>query len=105
MKATELNLQKAGHTMSANIYPARSHYRFIMSLGRVFPTTKPQAELFINCSQGFDVLNYEDVQLINELMSKHSLVADFKYTKSHTWVRLVNVDDFKKSLKLEYNIK
>lgn len=105
MKTFEITLPVQGFTMSANIYPARSHYRFIMSLGHVFPTTKSQAQLFISKSNGFDVLNMDDVMLIDALMIKHSLVADFKYTKSKHWVRLQNVDDFKKALKLEYLIK
>jgi ATP-dependent helicase/DNAse subunit B len=104
MKKQELKLEKVDYTMSANSYPPKSHYKFIMSLGRVFPQNYAQAKSFLTEGRCFDVLNSKDVDIIESLMNKHGLEGDYKYTKSKTWVRLQNNTDFHNALKLEYSL-
>jgi hypothetical protein len=99
MTAQEIKLQPSGYNFSANSYPKGSHVSLLLSIGRCFPTCKPQAVKWTN----FDVLNFEDVQLIESLLNKHGLAGNYKSTKSGQWVRLVNEADFKSALKKEYN--
>jgi len=102
MNASELNLKNQSFTFSCNIHNAKSHYKFLMNIGRVFPTTKPQAKHFISNGICLDVLNSRDVVIIEELLNKHGFIGEYKYTKSKTWVRLQNNTDLHKALKLEY---
>jgi len=104
MKAHELNLENQTFTMSANTYKKGSHIDMLIRLGRVFPTTKAQAVNFIKNTYQMSVLNYEDVIIIDRFMSKHRLVADFKYTKSKVWVKLTNINDLKSALKKEFKV-
>ena len=104
MKATEVNLQKEGFNFNCNTYPARSHYKFLMRLGRVFPTTKAQAKYFISEGICLDVLNYDDVQIVEEVLNRHGFSGSYKYTKSEQWVRLQNDSDLHEALKKEYKI-
>ncbi len=104
MKSFELNLKEENYTFSANTYPARSHYKFLMRLGRVFPTTKAQAKYFLSEGVCLDVLNCRDVEIIEELLNKHGFIGDYKYTKSEQWVRLQNDSDLHEALKKEYKI-
>lgn len=98
MKAQELNLEKQGFTMSANIHKAGSHTSMLINLGRLLPTTKAQAKKF----NAFDVLNFDDVQLIESILNKHGYSGNYQYTKSKQWVRLTNTTDFVQALKKEY---
>lgn len=91
-------------TFSANTYAPRSHYKFAMSLGRVFPTTKTQAMNFVKSGAVFDVLNNMDVERIEKLMNKYGVKGAYKYTKSKHWVRLCNTWQFCECLKKEYNL-
>ena len=104
MKLTELNLEKQGFYMSCNVRLLRSHYRSLMKLGRVFPTTKSQADYFIKNNITLDVLNMDDVILIENLMNKHGFEGNYKRTKSASWVRLKNHDDLYTALINEYSI-
>lgn len=104
MKKQELKLEKVDYTMSANNYAPKSHYKFLMGLGRVFPCSPAQAKYFIKEGVCIDVLNSKDVDIIESLMNKHGLEGDYKYTKSKTWVRLQNNTDFHNALKLEYSL-
>jgi hypothetical protein len=99
MKAQEIKLQKTGYNFNANCFPRGSHVSLLLSIGRCFPTCKSQAIKW----QSFDVLNYEDVQIIENLLNKHGFIGNYKETKSGNWVRLVNQNDFKLALKKEYN--
>lgn len=90
--------------MSCNTYNPKSHYKFVMSLGRVFPTTTAQAKYFLSSNSYIDVLNSMDVEIIESFLNKHGFEGNYQYTKSKTWVRLTNTDDFEKALKKEYNI-
>jgi len=104
MKASEINLKKQGYAFNCNNYKARTHYKFIMSLGRCFPSTKPQAKYFIQENIHLDVLNVDDVEVIESILNKHGFTGEYKYTKSQIWVRLQNHSDLYSALKLEYNI-
>ena len=104
MKASEINLKKEGSLFSAKTYPAGSHYKFTMSLGRVFPTTKAQAVAFIEMGVKPDVYNMDDVEFVEKELSPYGFVGDYRYTKNRRWVRLVNLDELHNALKLKYNI-
>lgn len=104
MKATEINLKKDGYNFNCNIFPARSHYKTIMHLGRVFPNTRAQADYFIKNGIELDVLNGDDVETVESMLNKHGLEGDYKLTKSKTWVRLQNQNDLHEALKKEYNL-
>lgn len=100
MKNSELELETVNYTMSANIHAAKSHYKFVMRLGRAFPSTKEQAKYFLSSGafMNMDVLNWLDVQIIEKLLTKHGFEGDYKYTKSKTWVRIVNTEDLKAAI-------
>lgn len=100
MKASEIQLQKSGYKMSCNVKPARSHYKHIMMMGRVFPTNAAQARSFTH----LDVLNADDVEVVEQLLNKHGLEGDYIYTKSKHWVRLDNLMQLRAALKAEYGI-
>lgn len=88
--------------MSASSYPSGSHIALLFTLGRVLPATKAQAKSFISKTNSMDVLNADDVESIESLMNKHGFEGEYKATKSGTWVRLQNMSDLKKAVKLEY---
>ena len=104
MTATEINLKKDGYYFNCNTYPARSHYKFIMRLGRVFPTTKAQARYFIAKGIVLDVLNGDDVEKVETMLNKHGFEGNYKFTKSKTWVRLQNTNDLYQALKKEFEL-
>lgn len=104
MKANEINLKKQGFTFSANTYASKSHYKLLMKLGRVFPTTNAQARCFVTKGLRMDVLNMNDVEIIENLLNKHGFSGDYKFTKSKTWVRLKNNQDLISALKKEYSL-
>ena len=104
MKAIELKLEKKGYNFSANVYPARSHYKDLMCAGRVLPTTTAQAKFYVSTGCVIDLLNYDDVKIIESLLNKHGFEGNYKYSKSNVWVRLENHYDLVKALKLEFNI-
>ena len=102
MKAQELKLEKKGYTMSVNTYPARSHYKSLMTMGKVLPSTKAQAKFFLSYGVCMDVLNFDDVQIIESLLNKHGFEGDYKFTKSKSWVRLQNNNDLHEAIKKEF---
>lgn len=91
-------------TLSANTYAPRSHYKFAMSIGRVFPTTRAQAQHFIKSGAYLGVLNNADVERIETLMNKYGLKGTYQYTKSKQWVRMCNEWQLCECLKKEYSI-
>ena len=103
MKSSELNLKKDGYNFNCNTQKAGSHYKFIMRLGRCFPSTRAQAKYFISEGICLDVLNKDDVEKVEALLNKHGFEGDYKLTKSKTWVRLQNNSVLHKALKLEFN--
>lgn len=66
MKANEINLEKDGHLFNVNICPPRSHYKHLMKMGRVFPSTKSQAKTFIKMGVYPDVYNMDDVEFVEK---------------------------------------
>lgn len=104
MKATEIKLEKCGYQFSAITKPEGSHYKFLMSLGRCFPTTRAQARQFVSTRQRLDVLNSVDVDTIEALMSKHGEMGEYRYTGHKTWVRLQNHEQLWDCIKKEYSL-
>jgi hypothetical protein len=104
MKKNEINLKKEGFNLNANVYPAGYHYKEIMRLGRVFPTTKAQAAYFIQLGRYPDAYNMDDVELVERELNPYGFDGEYEYTKSKTMVRLVNLDDMCKALKLKYGL-
>ena len=102
MKASELNLEKNSFTLSCNTFPARSHYKEIMVLGRSFPSTKSQAKFFVGKRIILDVLNIRDVEVVESLLNKHGFNGDYRYTKSNRWATLCNHESLYKALTLEF---
>lgn len=96
--------QLDSYSFSANIKAPRSHYKFVMSLGRVFPSTRAQAQHYIESDACFDVLNNVDVERIEALMNKYGVKGTYQYTKSKQWVRLCNNWQFCECLKKEYDL-
>jgi hypothetical protein len=103
MTVSEFQLAKVGYTFNCNTRKSGSHYKFLMTMGRIFPTTLSQAKYFVSQGVCLDVLNYQDVQIVESMLNKHGYSGDYKYTKSQTWVRLINSGDLIKALKSEYN--
>lgn len=79
-------------------YKPRQHYKFIASLGRVFPTTKEQAKNF----KWMDVLGKGDVVKIEALLNKHGFKGMYVFTKSKHFCRLSNTNHFVVALKMEF---
>ena len=107
MQYSEIKLEPKGYKMSTNTRAAKSHYRFVMDLGRIFPSSKAQARHFLRNGggcQNLDVLNYDDARFVESFLNKHGLQGEYKYTKSGDWVRLVNTSDLKKAVRLEFGI-
>lgn len=104
LKASELTLPDAGYTMSMNIYPPKSHYKFTMRLGRAFPNTSAQARYFEQKGICLDVLNSKDVVLLEQFLNKYGFEGKYKYTKSKNFVRLQNHLDLHKAIKIAFNL-
>lgn len=104
MKTTQFKLQESSYNFSCNVYPAKSQYKFTMSLGRVFPTTSTQARYFLQQGICLDVLNSRDVEVVESLLNKHGFEGQYTFTKSGRWVRLVNNEALNNALKAEYSI-
>jgi hypothetical protein len=104
MQIQELKLDKLNFNFNLNTYPKGSHVKLLIILGRCFPQTKEQAKYFIKKGAKLDVLNYKDVQDLEAFLNKQNFKGQYKYTKSLTWVRLINQNDFISALKKEHNI-
>ena len=102
MKASELNLKKDGYNFNCNERKSGSHYKLIMRLGRCLPSTQAQVRYFISEGISLDVLNGDDVEKVEAMLTKHGFEGNYKLTKSKTWVRLQNNSDLHKALKLEF---
>jgi hypothetical protein len=103
-KASEMTLPKTRYTMSMNIHPPKSHYKFFMRLGRVFPNTPAQAKYFISQGICLGVLNSKDVELLEQFLNKYGFEGKYKYTKSQNFVRLQNHLDLHKAIKIAFNL-
>ena len=105
MKSNELvEMPNVKFTMSVNFYPANSHYKQTMLLGRAFPTTATQARFFISKGICLDVLTRQDVELLEIFLNKHGFEGKYRYTKSKSFARLQNGYDLFLALKKEFEI-
>lgn len=105
MKANELvEMPNDRFTMSVNFYPAKSHYKQTMLLGRAFPTTATQARFFISKGVCLDVLTRQDVELLERFLNKHGFEGKYRYTKSKSFARLQNDYDLHLALKKEFGL-
>ena len=104
LKANELSLPETQYTMSMNIYPPKSRYKFLMGLGRVFPNTPTQAKYFLSKGICLDVLNSTDVKLLEQFLNKYGFEGKYRYTKSKNFVRLQNNLVLYKAIKIAFGI-
>mgnify|MGYP006446943669 CR=1 FL=1 len=104
MKTQEINLKKDGYNFNCGSYAAGSHYKDVMGAGRLFPITKAQAKFFLKEGVILDVLNADDVEVVENILNKHGFSGRYKYTKSKTWVRLMNDLDLHRAIKKEFNL-
>ena len=72
--------------------PRKHEQYFLMQLGRKFPATLAHAKYWIKNELKFDVIS--DNNLLNAKMyfDKINFTPEYKFTKSKTFVRLVNSD-------------
>lgn len=84
----------------------RKHYKFLMSLGRVLPTTRSQAKHFLKENYSLGVLCMGDVNKIEALFARngHAGECQYRYTKNESFVRLDSVTLFEECLRKEFNI-
>lgn len=82
----------------------RQHYKFGMSMGRLFPTTRTQAIEFAKNGH-FDLLTAADVRMIEELAKKNGLenTCEYQLTNSGKYAHLIRIDRFIAVLKKEFN--
>lgn len=99
MKANEILQVIGSSTECLSECQKGAHVGLIATIGRLYPTTHAQAKRF----RTFDVLSGVDVAKIESLLNKHGFCGNYKLTKSKTWCRLQNIDDFKSALRKEYN--
>ena len=104
MNVLELKLEADGFRFNTNERKSGQHYKWLMKMGRFIPTTQAQAREFVRMGCSLSVLNYEDVQYVEELLNRNGFVGNYKYTKSKRWVRLINSEDLRDALKNEYNV-
>ena len=104
MKANEIILDAQNFIFSTNERRSGQHYKYLMDLCRILPTTKAQARYFVANRCKFDVLNIVDVERIESIFAEFGGTGEYKYTGSRRWVRLINIEAFYEVLKLKYNL-
>lgn len=104
MKASEIILEDQNFIFSTNERRSGQHYKYLMDLGRILPTTKAQARYFVANRCKFDVLNIVDVEHIEAIFSEFGGAGEYQYTSSRKWVRLVNIEAFYEVLRMKYNL-
>ena len=104
MKASKIILEAQNFVFSTNERRSGQHYKYLMYLGRILPTTRAQAHHFIANRCTFDVLNIVDVERIEPIFREFGGAGEYKYSSSRKWVRLVNIEAFYEVLKLKYNL-
>ncbi len=85
-------------------YAPRSHYKFIMSLGRVWPCCAAQVKAWEKTNCRLDVMNGPDVVRCEELMNRHGYTGDYRLTKSARFARIANTGDLLAAFKKEFGI-
>lgn len=83
-------------------YAPRSHYKFEMTLGRVWPCCKSQVQEWKRQGCPLDVMDWADIQRCENLMSKYCHKGEYQLTRSKRWARLVNVKDLLSAFELEF---
>lgn len=83
-------------------YAPRSHYKFIMSLGRVWPCCAAQVKAWERMDCRLDIMNWQDIERCEKLMNRHSYAGDYRPTKSKRWARLANTSDLLAAFKAEF---
>jgi hypothetical protein len=101
MKASEVKLQSLVSGGFTTMAP-NSHYKFLMELGRVFPSNKSQANFFVAKGVCLEPTGMKGVEAIENLLNKHGMEGEYQFTKSKQWVRLLNNSDLHRALILEY---
>jgi hypothetical protein len=104
MLASDIILDAQSFIFSTNECSSGKHYKYLMDLGRILPTTRAQARYFVANRCKFDALNIVDVERVEAIFSEFGKCGEYKYTSSRRWVRLVNNNDFCECLKMKYNI-
>ena len=104
MQASEVILDAQSFIFSTNERRSGQHYKYLMDLGRILPTTRAQARYFVTNRCKFDVLNIVDVERVEALFREFGGAGEYKYTGSRRWVRLVNIEAFYKVLEMKYNL-
>jgi hypothetical protein len=104
MNASDIILDAQSFIFSTNERSSGQHYKYLMDLGRILPTTKAQARYFVANRCKFDALNIVDVERVEAIFSEFGGAGEYKYTGSRRWVRLVNIEAFYEVLKLKYNL-
>ena len=97
MKAVDFKGKLSDIRMTLNA-KYRSHNGFYFKLGNAIPTHSSQLKKFNNLG----VLCQKDVELIDNVFqfANTGKTAEYVFTKSKTFVRLVNFQEFKEALKL-----
>lgn len=103
MLYNEVNLNREDVSMLVS-FSGKQHYKVAMSLGGVLPINKAQANYFITENCDLSVLAGVDVDVIESILNEAGLKGDYVMTKSNKWVRLKNIQDFYKALKLKYQL-
>lgn len=104
MKANEIISEAENFIFSTNERKIGQHYKYLMSLGRILPTTRAQARYFVANRCEFDLLNIVDVERLEAIFSEYGGAGEYKYSGSRRWVRLVNIEAFYEALKMKYNL-
>lgn len=87
MKVSEVILDAHNFIFNTNERKSGQHYKYLMDLGRILPTTKAQARYFVANRCKFDVLNIVDVERIEALFSEFGGAANI-----NTRVRVGGLD-------------
>lgn len=80
------NLQR--NSMLAICKPREHNAYFLIELGRLWPTTKRQAEFMVKHGYCFDILGVADVVAIESILNKYGFNGSYKFTKGKNWIRL-----------------
>lgn len=104
MNANEIILDAQNFIFSTNERRSGQHYKYLMNLGRILPTTRAQARYFVANRCKFDALNIVDVERVEAIFCEFGGTGKYKYTGSRRWVRLVNIEAFYEVLKMKYNL-
>lgn len=77
MDANEIILEAQSFIFSTNERRSGQHYKYLMDLGRIFPTTRAQARYFIANRCKFGVLNIVDVKRVEAIFNEFGRVGEY----------------------------